>query len=429
MRKTVFVFLASMLLGLSSFRAAWAGEVDVLLQKLVEKGVLNASEAQEIRTETNEEIAKTEKQKQEDYKEIAKGSMPDWVKNIKLKGDFRLRYQYKHEKATNDVAKDTHIGRIRLRLGLDAKVNDKLMAGVGIASGSGDPRSTNITLGGYNEKKTVVLDYAYGKYSPSDWFTAVGGKMLLGDALWEPTDLIWDTDITPEGGVFSLNKKLGSRASAFLNTGVLIVDADTSSDADSPMAYLAQAGATYKFNKDMSLKGSVSYQSFDNVKGHTSSKYSSASNTGNTTKGASSYIYDYQMFSPAVELTIKEPFSAVGSKIEMVKFFGEYVNNLDVSKGSSGFAVGFKLGHDKVSKWGDWQIKYIYAMLGKDAVLDVLPDSDRYGGATNMRSHECEFTYGLGKNTFLGVDIYRSWSISDPKNPETLVQVDWNMKF
>ena len=64
-----------------------------------------------------------------------------------------------------------------------------------------------------------------------------------------------------------------------------------------------------------------------------------------------------------------------------------------------------------------------------DAVLDVLPDSDRYGGATGIRSHEAELTFGLGKNTFLGLDVYRSWKLSDPKAPDTLVQVDWNMKF
>ncbi|MFA5287692.1 MAG: hypothetical protein WC394_05445, partial [Candidatus Omnitrophota bacterium] len=77
----------------------------------------------------------------------------------------------------------------------------------------------------------------------------------------------------------------------------------------------------------------------------------------------------------------------------------------------------------------DWQFKYLYAMLGRDAVLDVLPDSDRYGGKTGMRSHEGELTFGLGKNTSLGLDIYRSWSTIGAKAPETLVQFDWNMKF
>ena len=87
------------------------------------------------------------------------------------------------------------------------------------------------------------------------------------------------------------------------------------------------------------------------------------------------------------------------------------------------------MGQDKVAKWGDWQFKYLYAMLAKDAVLDVLPDSDRYGGKTSIRSHEGELTLGLGKNTSIGVDVYRSWRTLSTRAPETLVQVDWNMKF
>lgn len=425
---TAIVLIALFSFG-AQMRLSYASEVDVLLQKLVEKGILNASEAQEIRSETNEEIAKTEKQKQEDYKKLAKENMPDWVKNSKLKGDLRLRYQNKHDKATADKSQDTSIGRVRMRFGLESKTNDKLLAGIGIASGSGDPRSTNISFGGYNSKKTIVLDYAFAKYSPLKWMNMVGGKMQLADALWEPSDLIWDTDITPEGAIFQFNKDLGSSANLFLNTGALIVDTDTSTDNDASMAYLVQPGFTYKLNNDISLKGAASLQSFDNVKGHVSSYFSGASNSGNTTAGASSYLYDYSMFNPALEITVKNPLGGLGLDVGSLKLFGEYVDNLAVSKKSTGFSTGFKLGHEKISKWGDWQFRYVYAMLGKDAVLDVLPDSDRYGGKTAMRSHETELTFGLGKNTSLGFDIYRSERILPSRAPETLAQVDWNMKF
>jgi polyhydroxyalkanoate synthesis regulator phasin len=410
------------LFSFSSSVFAATTQVDALIEKLVEKGILNRQESIKLKAE----IADDEKIVRE---EGLKQSLPSWVRETKFKGDLRLRYQNKHEKAANDYSKDTNIGRVRMRLGLESKVNDKLNVGIGIATGSGDPRSTNISFGGYNTKKTVVLDYAFAKYSPVPWLNLVGGKMLLNDALWEPTDLIWDTDITPEGAVIQFNKSLGPKATVFMNTGALIVDTDTSSDNDAPMAYLIQPGVTYKFNDDLSLKGAVSLQSFDNVKSHVSSTYSGASNSGNTTAGTSSYIYDYSMFNPALEISIKNPLGAFGLNVGSLKLLGEYVDNLAVSKKSSGFSIGFKLGHEKINKWGDWQFKYIYAMLGKDAVLDVLPDSDRYGGKTAMRSHEAELTFGLGKNTFLGFDIYRSERIGTAKAPETLAQVDWNMKF
>lgn len=409
---------------------SYAGEVDVLLQKLVDKGVLTSGEAQEIKTETQEQVKK----------EISQGkysSLPAWVQNTKIKGDLRLRYQYKNEKAANGYAKDTQVGRLRARLGLESKINEKLLAGIGIATGSGDPRSTNVTFGdtsttgdgGYSSKFSIRLDYAYAKYSPLSWLNLVGGKMLLNDALWEPTDLIWDTDITPEGGIIQFNKKLSSNASAFMNTGVLIETADTSTNADSLLAYMLQPGATYKVNDRLSLKGAFTYYDFSNAK-HSAFPTASWYKSTNSKLGTN-WKYGFRMISPALEVKFMEPLKELGLGVESLKFFGEYVNNLAVSQKSSGFSAGFQLGNEKIEKWGDWQARYVYAMLEKDAVPDFLPDSDRYGGKTGMRSHEGSISYGLGKNTSLGLDIYRSWNIigTSTKAPETLVQADWNMKF
>lgn len=425
-------FLATIVLGgfiamSLGTRSSYAGEIDILLQKLVEKGVLTAGEAQQIGTETKEQVKK----------EIAEGkfsSLPAWVQNTKLKGDLRLRYQYKHEKAANDYAKDAHIGRVRMRLGVESKINNKLTAGIGIATNSGgDPRSTNITFGdknsGYSTKMEVRLDNAYAKYMPLSWLNLVGGKMLLNDVLWEPTDLVWDTDITPEGGIIGINKNISPNITVFANTGALIETADSDSNADPVMMYLAQLGSGYKFNDNLSLKGAFTLYDWSNVQGTafpTDSWYKSSN-----TKSGTTWMYNYRVISPALELNIVEPFKAIGIGVENLKFFGEYVNNLAVSKKNTGFSAGFQLGNAKIEKWGDWQFRYIYAMLEKDAVIDVTPDSDRYSGKTGMRSHEGSLSFGLGKNTSLGLDLYRSWNIvgTSVKAPETLMQVDWNMKF
>jgi len=396
--------------------SSYAGEIDILLQKLVDKGVLTPGEAQQIGTETKEQVKS----------EIAAGkysSLPAWVQNTKLKGDFRLRFQNLHEKNTGDVSKDTTIGRIRMRLGLESKVNDKVKVGIGIATGSGDPRSTNITLGGAQAKKTIILDYAYGKYDPLSWLSFTGGKMLLSDVLWEPTDLIWDTDITPEGAAIGINKTLNPKTSVFLTAAPLVIQEDTSTTSGA-MAYLVQPGINYAINDKLSLKGAVTYEYFQ-TKGTAASSYSKGQNT----KIGTNYANNYSNLNPALELSIKDPFKAVGLNVENMKIFGEYVNNFAVSNKNSGFSTGFQFGNAKIEKWGDWQVRYIYAMLGKDAVLDILPDSDRYSGKTGIRSHEGIITFGLGKNTNLGIDVYRSWSLVGNAAPETLVQADWNMKF
>ena len=95
-----------------------------------------------------------------------------------------------------------------------------------------------------------------------------------------------------------------------------------------------------------------------------------------------------------------------------------------------------KFGAKKVAKWGDWQVRYNYAMLGKDSVLDILPDSDRYGGKTGMRAHEIMIDWGLGPNTWIGFDFYNAWKIpgnfpssSNRTAPTWVYQFGWNMKF
>jgi len=89
-----------------------AAEVDVLINKLVEKGILSQQEAglllkemqkegarQDITVkETAEQVAKETAEKMV-KKEAANGkwaSVPEWVNRIHFKGDFRLRYQYQN---------------------------------------------------------------------------------------------------------------------------------------------------------------------------------------------------------------------------------------------------------------------------------------------------------------------------------------------
>lgn len=401
---------------------AQAGEMDVLVNKLVEKGILTASEGQIILDETKAEVAK----------QNAKGeneALPKWIQNIRMKGDFRIRYQYNH---TNKGLNDRHRARIRLRLGVEGQVNDKLLAAVGLATGLSDgsadaARSTNVTLENGFSKKPIALDYAYAKYTPYAWVEIIGGK--FNNPLWMPTDLVWDSDINPEGGSINLKKSLNDRLGVFLNTGIFVLDESNSAGQnDDPMMYVVQPGLNYKVSDKVSVKGTFSYNNSANVKGKTL----------NGTSGINSTVggflkYDYIVLEPAVQVDITDLLKFTGLPVlgeaESLSLFGQYVNNTIPSDENTGFAVGFNLGAKKVAKFGDWQFKYIYAMLEKDAVLDILPDSDRFSGKTGIRSHEGILTFGLGKNTFLGVDIYRSWAINNEKAAETLVQVDWNMKF
>lgn len=407
-------------------------QVDSLIEKLVEKKILTREEARSIKAE----IVADEKVIREDG---LKQSLPSWVQNVKLKGDLRIRYQWDH---TFNDRNDTNRGRLRFRLGLDAKVNEKLNIGIGLATGKNDgsanqdkdfARSTNQSLENGFTKHAIGLDYVYAQYQATPEISGIMGKFK--NPLWEPGDLIWDTDINPEGGALQLTKKINPKLDLFLTPGVFILDevsssAPSSSSQDDPTLFVNQAGLNYNLTDNVSVKGAVSYYVTSNTK--------NASLPG--TVSTNTRLSNYDLITPAAEIKFKKPFKFFENigildklvavrDIPHVSFFGEYANNPQAKTKNTGYMVGIKFGADKIAAWGDWQLAYNYAMLSKDAVLDILPDSDRVSGKTGIRAHEAIWQFGLGKNTFLSLDYYQGWSIAGNPVPQHVVQVDWNLKF
>jgi len=418
--------------------SSYAGEIDILLQKLVEKGVLTPGEAQQIGTETKEQVKK----------EISQGkysSLPDWVQNIKMKGDFRVRYQLDHAKTSDTgTTSDRNRGRIRLRLGVDSKVNDKIMVGAGIATGTTDvtsldaARSNNQSFANAFAKKPLVLDYAYARYTPVSWASMMGGKMKY--LPWRPTDVMIDNDITPEGGVLQFSKQLNPKVNLFMDDMFLVLS-ETEPATHNAMVYATQGGLEYQPTDNLSLKGAVSYYDFSNVKGRALDG-STGTNTKlpgtGTTTGLN--MYSFRDVTPAIEIGIKNPLKAIANvtglsmlDIEKISFFGEYYDNLAAPAKNTGFAAGLGFGNEKVDAWGKWQLQWVYSMVEKDAIPDTIPDSDRYGGKTGIKGNKISLQYGLGKNTWLQFSGFRFENINqigdNRRAPTTVVQADWNMKF
>lgn len=403
---------------------ARAGEVDVLVQKLVDKGILSPYEAQIVLDDTKQEVAK----------QNAKGTneaIPSWVQTTKLKGDFRLR----HEVANDKGSVNDNRTRVRMRLGVEAKPNDKTMVGVGFATGKlSDPRSTNVTLGSDsssakdpNSFKDITLDYAYALYAPFNGVSLMGGK--IKNPLWQPNDMIWDTDINPDAIGMQLSRQLFTGVDVFMNNMLgIMYDTRTAKNSE-PYMLALQPGFSVDLAENINLKAATTYYQFTSVKN--SATFTKRST--NSVNGAGLYAYNYNSIQPSVELAFSNLFG--DTFLPYVAVSGDYINNLSMPKvasGSDGFDVGLKFGDKKVGDKGQWQSKLIYARLGRDAFLDIYPDSDRYSGKTNMRSYEGILEYGLGKNTSIGLDYYYAESLTKTGAthvPQQIVQVDWNLKF
>ena len=435
MKKFLTVLAAVGFTVLCSIRSSYAGEIDLLLQKLVDKGVLTAGEAQQVKTETQEQVKK----------EIAQGknaSLPQWVQNIKLKGDFRLREEWRKDKGQDDLSRT----RIRVRLGLEDKINPKLKLAVGIATGNPkDPRSRNITLGTTGEStntdwdagsaKNIVLDYAYAEWTATKWMTLTGGKFQ--NPLWRPADILWKSDITPEGAAANFNYNLNPKFNLFMNDMLFILRNPDAAGGKQPILVALQPGFNASITDNTNVKFAVTGYIFNQLKGSPIFEYSKGSppngNSGETSAGNGSYIYNYNSVNPNLEIGFKEPFKGL---IPYASIYGDYIYNVSLpstATGAGGFDIGVKFGAESVADWGQWQVKLTYQKLGRDSWVDAFTDVDRYSGKTNAKVYKANLDYGLGKNTWLTLAYYYGESLTKlagvGRAPENLIQADWNMKF
>ena len=121
---------------------------------------------------------------------------------FRFNGDIRVRGESFFQNQPGFF--DRNRARVRVRFGVDGKLNDDFIGGLALATGSlGDPTTTNETLTNFFDRKTVGLDRGYITYNPiaHKWLSLTGGKFAY---LWQRTQVTGDPDINPEG----FNEKL-----------------------------------------------------------------------------------------------------------------------------------------------------------------------------------------------------------------------------
>lgn len=414
---------------LSAALPARAGELDLLLDRLVEKNVLDPGEAQEIRVGTQEEVKKEVSQQRH-------ATLPLWLQTMKLRGDVRLRYQFNdnHNKALTQ-----HRGRFRLRFFVDSKVNEKVYMGFGFASGSSaDPRSTNQTFGDNNGKKSLWIDYVFAEYNANDNLAFTAGRTR--NPLWLTSDMLWDTDVNLEGLSARVSVPVDNNWDLFANAGVAVL-AESSSDPKDPYMLFAQPGVNWKDNDGVyDFRAGAAIYTFNNLDNSSELSHRPSTTDGyqkSNTLVRNEYKYNYDAFSPELEFNanILDPVSLpvitslLGYNLTYAGVFGNYIKSLDHGRASEGWIAGFKLGQRKVEDAGQWQLRYSLRRLEADAWLDNYPDSDFYGGATNVKGYEVLLTLGLMRAFALDLDYYQSEPIKGNLKKEKLFQADINLKF
>jgi polyhydroxyalkanoate synthesis regulator phasin len=438
MKKIAFIcVLATMLMALGGPMPGGAAEVDVLINKLVEKGVLSQQDARqllnemqgesarqkqavkEVATQAAQEAAKTTVKKEAD----TWAKVPKWVERINFKGDFRLRYQYQNQQQSDGSKTTRNRGRYRWRFGAVADVtkDKKWQVGFGLASGSGDPRSTNQTFTNDFETPDARIDYAYAQWHPIKQLKAIGGQMKNPIYFASKQDLTWDSDIRPQGLAVPLKFDFAKNGYVFINPAWFILSEFKSKEETATMA-VVQAGVGWDVTEHFWFKFAPGAFINNDVKGNHFT-YSSGTNT---TDANGDLIYNYNSFTLDGEIGWQK----LPYYISLVNFFGQFIRS-DADDDNVGWLVGFRFGR-QLKKLGDWQFRYSYRELARDAWLDFLPDSDFYGGKTNAKGHEVRFNLALHKHVVFAIDYYNTRkmkSTSGNDESENLLQVDLNFKF
>ncbi len=341
-------------------------------------GVLLSSQAagaEESRQDLSQKVQELEK-KVDQLSE----KWPSWLNTISFKGDFR----YRHETIDSDTSDDRNRNRIRMRIGFEADVTEHATVGARFATGGDDPTSTNATLDGGFTTKDIKLDRAYVDLHPGfvPNLHIIGGKMGLPFITPGKSELMWDSDLSPEGG--ALNYKVSAGCFDLLaNLGGFWVNEEKSS-ADSALfggqgaikANIAPAHHTYF------LAGAGIFN-YTDIAGNSTLHHEGSKTMGNSFTG-SVYTYDYAPFEVFAEfgtslkpLGVDMPFS----------IFGDYIVNTRTGcEDKEAYLAGVRLG--KCKNPGSWAIHYNWREVQKDALLGVFTDSDFRGGGTDGRGHE-----------------------------------------
>lgn len=367
--------------------------------------------------------AKPEEKKPEVIPESLK-----WASKLKWSGDLRYRYEYIDDDGADSDAR--HRNRIRARLGLTAQVNDEWDLGFRIATGngevSGDPVSTNQTLDEAFSKKPIWLDQAFLGYHPQ-WFkgfAVLGGKMENPFYRVGKNELIWDSDLTPEGVALTYGLPLSEQTSLTWAAGGFWVN-EESSGGDTSLWGL-QGYVKHQFDKPTYVLGGAGWYDYGNIQGEESLANEWNDNAtaffGNTATAGNLFALDYDLF---------ELFAEFGTEVAKlpVAVFGNYVQNTAADDEDTGWLVGLQL--NKAKDPGTWQFEYDYRDLERDAVVGQFSASDFIGGGAGGQGHRFAFTYMLAKNVAAGLtyfmDEFDRPGIEDENYDR--VQVDLALKF
>lgn len=328
-----------------------------------------------------------------------------WTDRWNLKGDFRFRNEQIKDGANtaNTVFTETEENRhrIRARLSLIGKVNDAVETTFRLATGNttvAGSTTTNQNLTDYNSKKAIDLDMAY-----ANWHARENGQVWIGKSpipYFQPgtSDLLIDTDITPEGISYKDQCKC-ENFGAFWNFGYSMLNArhDSTTPMNQPDVMMVGAEAGVNLNLgDAKVTLGAGSLNFPNIK-ETSTVSAGASFAKGNSTTATNYTYEYRITRGFLEAGM--PLFGTPTSL-----FFDYAKNSDPADDNTAQLFGIKIGQLKEN--GDLTFSVDYRDLKKDSTVGILAESDGAGGGTDVKSTRYQLQYQLDKGVVVAASYY-----------------------
>jgi Putative porin len=352
--------------------------------------------------------------KEKDF--VAFKQLAGWAASTAFTGDMRVREENIDVEGEPDFtgSRDKDRQRIRARLGAFSQINPEVKTGIQVASGNGaDRRSTNENLDNYFDKKAVWLDLAYINYLPSQ----VVGLSTFAGKMKQPWmalgDVIWDSDINPEGIAGVYTKKNGT--TTFFGSGGYYVLKD------------AVDSEGYEFSHDLALYHAQLGMAFD------------PTDSVRLTLGGSVYDYNKDRYGSTSSFrangntTDKFGLGELFTQIDVIglplplSLYGQFVQNYDArdvaatknfddADEDTAYLFGLR------TNLGGVAVDYNYRDVEANAVVGGMTDSDFAVGYTNSSGHKLKLKYDIMKNFAIGATYFMAES--DAVSSRKLLDVD-----
>lgn len=341
------------------------------------------------------------------------------TKKFKFGGDFRFRteHDWNSRKTDGSYRDDRDRLRIRLRLGAKYQLNNTVSFGAMLRTGNPSiAQSPHVTLGNGFRSKNIMISRAYAKFDFKENYWGWIGKNSM--PFWQPYELLWDTDVTPEGVSLGANYSLKNNSKLSPVAGYYVYNSSGHHyDSDSNVIIGQLKWDPILVTGEFSVSTGFIY----------------GEDLPNKPIDNPDYYLNYSIWASSLKYS-NSGFSFIASYYQNLKSYDTNINIDDVYKDQkTGFSAGLFY---KINKF---QFSYTYSYIEKYAIVEYFGQDDyvRWGGinytsASNIKGSDInlQFTINKSMNICARGFIAKGIKTTDlTTNTGNRIRIDFNLRF